>query len=274
MTFKYFTYNGISLKDKDYIIFDLDNRSSLGEIENADSQLTFNHASFMSGKFQPFTATTYADQLVMNFSIMKNPCTAELVKDRDGYEISETEMREMKRWLNSPTPQKLTVQDDDYAGLYWLGSFNCQDITSAGEKIGIKLTFTCANPFGFQDDVTVSGDVAENGTITINDKSDELGYVYPSITLTTKAAGKLTLTNSFDNRETVIDNCISGETITITPTLQISSDKTEHAKIADDFNFRFLRICNDYTTNVNTITVSLPCTYKISYKPIAKAVIA
>lgn len=274
MTFKYFTYNGISLKDKDYIVFDVDDRSSLGAIDSADSQLNFNHASFINGKFQPFTATTYDDQLTMELSIMKNPCTADLVEDGDGYVISETEMRELKRWLNSPTPQKLTVQDDDYAGIYWLGSFNCEDITMAGDKVGLKLTFTCANPFGFQDDVTVTGDVEENGTITIDDKSDELGYIYPRIVLTLKAAGNLKLTNSFDGRMTEIDNCVNGETITITPTLQISTDKVAHNKIADDFNYRFLRISNNYNNKTNIITVSLPCSYTISYKPIAKAVIA
>lgn len=61
-----------------------------------------------------------------------------------------------------------------------------------------------------------SGSVDKDGSISINDTSDEEGYLYPDITITLKSAGDLKITNEYDKRTTVVRGCSSGETLTFT----------------------------------------------------------
>ena len=99
------------------------------------------------------------------------------------------------------------------------------------------------------------------------------GYIYPDITITLKSAGDLKIMNEFDKRETVVRGCSSGETLTFTHLLQILSSNKSH-ELGDDFNYKFIRINNEYGNTLNKLTFNLPCTYSISYNPIAKVVIA
>ena len=195
------------------------------------------------------------------------------LSDGDVSRISPSESAQIKRWLGSPTPRELIFLDDDYDGYHWNGVFNTEEIRADSEIVGFHLTFTCTAPFGYKDKVSISGTVAANGVVTINDTSDEEGHIYPDITITPSSSGKLTIVNSFDGRETVINNCTAGETITITHLLQITSTNKSH-KLGDDFNYKFIRINNEYGDTENKLTFSLPCSYVISYFPIAKVVVS
>ena len=81
-------------------------------------------------------------------------------------------------------------------------------------------------------------------------------------------AGDLEIVNEFENRTMIIKNCSVGETITLDyPVIQTSD--SEH-KIMDDFNWTFFRLANTYDDRNNHITISLPCTIKMTYSPIVK----
>ena len=161
----------------------------------------------------------------------------------------------------------------DYEGIFWNGTFNVEEIHSDDVCVGFHLTFTATAPFGYKDKVEFSGSVSKDGSISIDDTSDDEGYIYPDITVTLKAAGDLKITNNFDKRTTVVRGCSSGETLTFTHLLQILSSNKSH-ELGDDFNYKFIRINNEYGNVVNKLTFNLPCTYSISYNPIAKVVIA
>jgi len=47
------------------------------------------------------------------------------------------------------------------------------------------------------------------------------------------------------------------------------SSLTSH-QIQEDFNWNFLRIANTFKTGKNDLTISIPCTIKITYSPIVK----
>ena len=262
-----FIYNGISLSSLNYVIVDFNDGSSLGGI-STDSQRSHEHVSMFNGKFQPFSSSTFNDVLKMEFSIMKKACPEDL-----GYIVTMEEIEGLKRWLNSPTPKKLKIVDYDFFDFYWMGSFNVEEVFAGGERVGANLTFESDRPFALKEARVYEGSIADtdNDSITILDTSDEPGYIYPTLQITVGEAGDLTLTNSFDGRETVIKNCEADETIMFTDTCQISTDSETH-EVSDDFNFRFLRICNTYGNIKNVITSSLPITYSISYNPIAKVV--
>lgn len=259
-----FAFRGEKLSDHGYMLCEFD--SSSLSTATTDSQRTFTSISMFGGKYQPFLYYTYGDTLIMTMSICK-------IDDSTDYVITPLEAANLKRWLCSPTPQEFRLGGDDYSSYYWRGSFNVEEMHLGGDRVGFALTFTADAPFGYMNDRTLTGNATKNGTVTVNDTSDEEGYIYPDLSVTLNAGGTLTITNSFDGRETVISNCVSGETITFSRYLQASSSKESH-ELGDDFNYKFVRISNKYGNAVNKLTFSLPCSYTITYTPIAKVVIA
>ena len=91
------------------------------------------------------------------------------------------------------------------------------------------------------------------------------------MTVTCKELGNLTIFNSYDNRQTIVNNCIVNETISFSKYLQISSSRTVH-ELGNDFNYKFLRIGNNMETNINEISFSMACDYTIAYNPVRKVI--
>ena len=261
-----FSFRGETLSNHGYILCSFDGADSASTI-TTDSQKEFTTIAMFGGKYYPILCYTYNNALVMEMDIFKP-------SDDDGVgSISPTESAQIKRWLGCHTPKELIFLDDDYNGYHWNGVFNVEEVRANSVIVGFHLTFQCTAPFGYKDKVVISGEVAANGVVTVNDTSDEEGHIYPDITIIPLASGKLTITNSFDGREMVINNCIVDETITITRLLQITSTNNSH-EVENDFNYKFLRINNEYGDTKNELTFSLPCSYSISYNPIAKVVVA
>jgi phage-related protein len=100
--------------------------------------------------------------------------------------------------------------------------------------------------------------------------SDDVGFIYPTVTINCKSSGTLTLSNSATSVNTVIKNCSNGETITINgDTLNVTTNKSNH-KIYDDFNYEFFMIGNTINERRNRISASIPCELEIRYNPIIK----
>lgn len=260
-----FTFRGESLSNHGYMLCEFDGSGSVGAI-TTDSQREFTSISMFGGRYFPIIYSVYDGALVAEMSICK-------LGDNAGSAITPKEAAALKRWLESPTASELRVGGDDYEGIFWNGTFNVEEVQADSICIGFNLTFTATAPFGYKDKVNISGSVAKDGTVSISDTSDDEGYIYPDITITLKSAGDLKITNEFDKRTTVIRGCSLGETLTFTHLLQILSSNKSH-ELGDDFNYKFIRINNEYGNVVNKLTFNLPCTYSISYNPIAKAVIA
>ncbi len=265
-----FIYDGLRLSDLGYAIISFDSSKS-GEVDT-DSQLSYNHAPMMSGKRQPYITSIYEDPLKMEIQIGKNICVnGNLSTSKSSYTITLDDMAFLKRWLVRPHPHKLTVVGDGYDGIYWMGSFNVSEYVMSDGRIGATLEFECDAPFGYKDDVVFTGDLDANSTFEYNCSSDEIGWIYPDVTITLKEDGDLNIKNS-DNREVIIKNCKTNEVITIDKNLQISSSFESH-KIADDFNYTYYRVNNSFNSVENSLTSNLAISYEIRYSPIAKAVI-
>lgn len=265
-----FIYDGLRLSDLGYMIVSFDG-SKDGEIDT-DSQLSYNHAPMMSGKRQPYITSVYEDPLKMEIQIGKNLCKDNRQDtSKSSYSITLNDMTFLKRWLVRPHPHKLSVIGDDYNGIYWMGSFNVTEYIFGDGRVGATLEFECDAPFGYKDDVVFTGELDANGTFEYNCTSDEVGWIYPDLTITIKEDGDLNIKN-LDNRELVVKNCEANEVITIDKNLQISSSFENH-KIADDFNYTYYRINNSFGSVVNSLTSNLAISYEIRYSPYAKAVI-
>lgn len=259
-----FVYDGRSLSSQGYIICGFSDDDDIDTIDT-DSQRSFSNISLFNGKRQPFTSVTYNDPLAFTYQCCKNPC------DDDDLQIPIADMQEIKRWLSPPTPRKLELPDDErYAGFYMEGIWNVSEVWGAGKCIGFQISFNSNRPYALKNLVTQKGSVSANGSFVITDTSDDQGFVYPTLMVTCKSAGTLTLHNSYDGRDTIVKNCAAKQIICFTPELQISSSNKRN--FSDDFNWKFLRIGNTLSNRKNTITSSIAIDYVFSYSPVAKVV--
>ncbi len=262
-----FVYDGIDLKESGFSIVSFDGMTN-GNI-TTDSQRTFNQTSLFYGKYHPFLTTTYDTPLMMTFHIMALPCSGNNM--RDDFEISLEQMRMLKTWLSRPEVHRLSFPNTEYNGIYWEGSFNVEEVVMGSKRIGAELTFTSNRPFGFIE-ITGQQSLGANGILTLENTSDEYGYIYPDMTIRLAGDGDLEITNDFDNRVTVIKGCTTNEVITFNSLLSVSSSFSSH-NISSDFNYIFQRLNKNTETGENNLTFSLPCTVEYTLRPIRKVVV-
>lgn len=264
-----FEYDGQYLSDFGFIICDFDSTSG-ANVVSAGSKITFNKVSLNRGKKYSLTSTQYDECISTTFDICKNP-------DEYDYEnmvISKDEYRALMRWLNRREFLKFHVlsEDEYYAGeCYFNASFNIEKIEIGCKLYGMRLTMETNSPFGYGDEITTIltfSNTSVHGYV--NYVSDEIGAIFPDVTITCNADGDLTIYNELEDCTTVIKNCTAGEIITLNGVAQIISSNYDSHDICNDFNYEFLRIGNTINSINNSISVSIPCTIEVKYAPIIK----
>ena len=258
-----FEYDGLLLSDFGCMVCNLDKGGGIDTSANG-SQISFSTTPILKGTRQVLADTNYSECLTATFQICKNPC---LYHGDDAYMNAE-EVAELMRWLNRKSFHKLRLDLDGYECVYFQGSFNVDVVKLGSNVVGLSLNLTTNAPFGYGDTVRKKYNVTANQSILFKDTSDEIGFVYPKTIITCGEAGNLTIVNDIENRTTIVNNCASGEIITMQyPTIQ--SSIVSHS-IADDFNYNFFRIANTWNNRINKITISMNCTLEIFYNPICK----
>ena len=235
------------------------------ETFDVGSQITFNTTSQHNGKYNALTGTQYDSCVTCTFQICKIPCNTQ------DMEITSIEFRELIRWLNRKEflPFNFCIETGDI--VYFDASFNVKKITVGGILYGLELTMETNRPFGYGDKIVSTMNFSNTTkTFEIEDPSDEIGYVYPDMKITCSASGDLSIKNTEQDCTMLIQNCSSGETITISGNAQIITTSSTTHKICNDFNYQFMRIGNTFTNRKNTLSVSSPCSIELSYNPIIK----
>lgn len=256
-----FEYDGLTLSGFGYMICDFDNGGS--KTVSNGSQITLNTVKALSGHHFDFTNSTYDDCIETTFQICKDVCSGELAP------ITVKEIRTLSSWLNRKGFHKFKLLNEEFFNLYMEASFNINLIEFDGLIYGLELNMITNKPFLLQEPYQIEiNNIVENGKHSFLSESDDEGYIYPHTKITINTAGTLQITNSQENRITQIKNCVVGEIITMDYPI-IQSSVSSH-KIQNDFNWNFLRIANSYRNNINELTISLPCTIKMTYSPIAK----
>ena len=187
--------------------------------------------------------------------------------------FSQQEQREIIKWLNRSDYYKFKPIYDVDSDLYYMGSFNLKAEKYGDNVIGFELTFTANAPFGFAEKDILSFSVANsNSTISLNSDSDDITKpIYPTVTITCKQEGTLTITNKRDNSQTILKNLSLNEVITLDGEHGISSTSLgSHITFPNDFNYEFLKIITTYDNDINEYLISAPCKISIDYKPIRK----
>ena len=261
MTFYDFEYDNYCLSELGYItcIFGSEGLQTT----NSGANITFNTVSMLNGAKHELTSTIYDGCLEATFQICKNNC------DSGDFEISVEELRMLSRWLNRKGFHKFKILSDEYTDIYFEASFNISKIEMNGKIYGLELEMKTNRPFALQEPrVVFINNLVADGEHIVVDSSDEEGYIYPDVEITINESGSLSIYNEIEDRVTFIANCVAGEIIKMNYPI-IESSIPNH-KIQNDFNWNFLRIANTFKENANRLTVSLPCTIKLTYSPIVK----
>ena len=271
-----FVYDDIKLSDKGYIICDFDDKSGV-EIVDVGSNITFNKIKRDSGRIYSLASATYDECVTATFDICKNDC----LYDSSEMEITTQQFREIMQWLNRREFLPFRIVDEKQTVCWYNASFNVDKIVIGGRIYGARLTMETDRPFGYNDKVARTYTLSNsNVTISIANTSNEIGYLYPTVTIKCRASGDLTITNTLEGSTTIIKNCSNAEVITINGETQtiITNNEQSHTKnkIHNDFNWEFPRLgvkmIRGQVIRNNNITASLPCEITIEYRPIVKDV--
>lgn len=261
MKFYDFEYDGLNLSDFGFVTCNFGSEG-FQTISNG-SVITFNITPTLNGAKYELTSTKYDNCLETTFQICKNPCGS------DNFEITTDELRLLSRWLNRKGFHKFRILSDEYLDIYFEASFNISEIEMSGRLYGLELDMKTNRPFALQEPkTTIIENLVVNEEHRIIDYSDVEGYTYPEVEITINESGNLTIYNEIEDRTTFIANCVAGEVIRMNYPIIESSNDTH--KIQNDFNWNFFRIANTFKKSVNKITISLPCTMKVTYSPAVK----
>lgn len=263
-----FEYAGQQLSDFGFMLCQFTTPSN-PNVVSAGTKVTFQTVSTQNGRYHANTGITYEECLTGTYDICRDTCSG------IAQEIPSDEYRALVRWLNRKQFLRFGFIDPTSGVIpfYCDGSFNIEKILIDGVLCGVRLQLKTNRPFCYGSLITEIKQISSsNGSITIENYSDETGYLYPDLTITCNSAGDLTLANDLANCTMIIRNCSLGEVITQTGASQIISSSLSTHMLYNDFNFGFFRLARTYETTTNTITVSLPCSLSISYYPIIKEI--
>lgn len=227
------------------------------------SQVSFNTISTLGGSKHELISTTYEDCLETTLQICKTPCGNNVM------ELSDAEYRQLKRWLSRKRFLKFKILSESYIDLYFEVAFNISRIEIDGKLYGLELEVKTNRPYALKEPsiIHINNDIVD-GKHSINDISQEEGYIYPYTEITMNQDGNLKIHNAIENRDTYIANCVAGEVIIMDyPVIQ--SSISSH-NIQNDFNWNFFRVANTFENSRNNLTISLPCSIKVKYSPIVK----
>lgn len=259
-----FEYDGRYLSDYGFIICDFNGTSGAEEI-TAGSRITFNKVQTHSGLKYNLTSINYGECLTTTFDICKDP---ELFDD---LLITDPELRDLMRWLNRKQFLEFSVRYDDFEKdtCTYNASFNINKICVAEKLYGLRLTLETDSPFGHAKKETLEWHSTPSIEEEIENKSDELGDLFPILTITCRESGDFSISNSANNHSMEITDCVENEVLSIDCENQILIS-SEQRNLLENFNFDFFRLSNTLEDNKNRITTSLECDIKLEYYPIYK----
>lgn len=259
-----FVFDGQVLSDFGYMICSFD---SSGINNSTVSSMTYAEVKSPVSNVSHKVADSYDDNLSRVIQICKNPCIS-----NEDMNITNDDLSELTRWLCRKDYKWFKwINDNDDDEIFHEVKCDVQKIELADKNIGFEITIKSNRPYGVTKEIIINRNIEKNETIDINVFSDEEGYIYPDVQLIVKEAGKLELCNQYENRTTILDNCIENEMINFygKDIQQILTTNSNHV-MCDDFNYKFPRLCNSYRKSKNTISFSLPCEVQIKYRGIRK----
>lgn len=262
-----FGYDKNYLSDFGFIICDFEFKTGFN-ISSAGANITFNKVMYQKGKRHGLVGTQYDECIQTKFGICKNPDVFEDLS------ISNDEYRDLMRWLNRHEYLPFHILYDynyDRDVCFYEGSFNVSKVKVNEILYGLELTFESDKPFGYGEEQINKFEINNAKQVfKLIDRSDDVGFTYPTVTIVCNESGDLRLSNELTGIKTVIKNCLSGEIITLDCANEIITSSIGTHDICNDFNYEYFNIGNTFNNRENIISCSLICTLEIRYFPIIK----
>lgn len=288
-----FEFNGVQAVDMGLVMGTWNGDGEDGEI---GCKVTFNTSKPINCNEWNIHGSHYEEPLTIEWSCMKNICD---LTDNEDMVITPAEQAYFHRWLECPGKyQYLRFFQDDYEDIYYYCTISITWNKVGGKILGFKLTATCNAPHGYSEVQFINKEnIGTGDTFTLYSDSDDIGaQVFDSIKIQALGDGAVNITNDLDieysmhNIAMNIDNCKTNEVILINgKTKQITTDRTDHDDLADDYNYYPIRLVNydnlvsptldGYSGTIsqnrtNTYTNhGVPCNINLSYRSIRWAVI-
>lgn len=288
-----FEFNGVQAVDMGLVMGTWNGDGEDGEI---GCKVTFNTSKPINCNEWNIHGSHYEEPLTIEWSCMKNICD---LTDNEDMVITPAEQAYFHRWLECPGKyQYLRFFQDDYEDIYYYCTISITWNKVGGKILGFKLTATCNAPHGYSEVQFINKEnIGTGDTFTLYSDSDDIGaQVFDSIKIQALGDGAVNITNDLDieysmhNIAMNIDNCKTNEVILINgKTKQITTDRTDHNDLADDYNYYPIRLVNydnlvsptldGYSGTIsqnrtNTYTNhGVPCNINLSYRSIRWAVI-
>lgn len=288
-----FEFNGVQAVDMGLVMGTWNGDGEDGEI---GCKVTFNTSKPINCNEWNIHGSHYEEPLTIEWSCMKNICD---LTDNEDMVITPAEQAYFHRWLECPGKyQYLRFFQDDYEDIYYYCTISITWNKVGGKILGFKLTATCNAPHGYSEVQFINKEnIGTGDTFTLYSDSDDIGaQVFDSIEIQALGDGAVNITNDLDieysmhNIAMNIDNCKTNEVILINgKTKQITTDRTDHDDLADDYNYYPIRLVNydnlvsptldgysgtisQNRTNIYT-NHGVPCNINLSYRSIRWAVI-
>lgn len=262
-----FEYDGILLSSFNLVVCNFSGGGGIDTV-SIGNKLTLNKIKAANSSKHKTTGYKYDEVFSTSFQIGKVGCNT------DNNVISDIELNKILRWLNRKNNFKFKVIYDDgsFSNAYYNGIFNVEAIKYGDDIIGLNLKFESDSPYAYMDNITFEQKIDQiNSSLIINDVSMETGYIYPDVKIELLEPGNIIINNEYDPNPIIINNCVLGEIIILNGDSKIiSSNIPQHTTLANDFNYNFLRIVNQYNNVKNVFTSNLNCKITITYSPILK----
>lgn len=288
-----FEFNGVQAVDMGLVMGTWNGDGEDGEI---GCKVTFNTSKPINCNEWNIHGSHYEEPLTIEWSCIKNICD---LTDNEDMVITPAEQAYFHRWLECPGKyQYLRFFQEDYEDIYYYCTISITWNKVGGKILGFKLTATCNAPHGYSEVQFINKEnIGTGDTFTLYSDSDDIGaQVFDSIEIQALGDGAVNITNDLDieysmhNIAMNIDNCKTNEVILINgKTKQITTDRTDHNDLADDYNYYPIRLVNydnlvsptldGYSGTIsqnrtNTYTNhGVPCNINLSYRSIRWAVI-
>lgn len=288
-----FEFNGVQAVDMGLVMGAWNGDGEDGEI---GCKVTFNTSKPINCNEWNIHGSHYEEPLTIEWSCIKNICD---LTDNEDMVITPAEQAYFHRWLECPGKyQYLRFFQDDYEDIYYYCTISITWNKVGGKILGFKLTATCNAPHGYSEVQFINKEnIGTGDTFTLYSDSDDIGaQVFDSIEIQALGDGAVNITNDLDieysmhNIAMNIDNCKTNEVILINgKTKQITTNRTDHDDLADDYNYYPIRLVNydnlvsptldGYSGTIsqnrtNTYTNhGVPCNINLSYRSIRWAVI-
>lgn len=246
-----FEYDGIKLSDYGMMICEFGGSGGL-ETVSSGSDLTFNTVKTTGSDIFRFYGTKYEECYSTTFQICKNKCAT------GKKTLSPLEVSAIQRWLcRKDGYHEFKIIQDDYADIHWKATFSAQQINLNGEIVGMELTLHTDSPYAYGSEQSATFSVYGGTGISYSlyDQNDEIGYIYPTVEITSNYPGYLMIYSDLSPKKTIIEFWNS-DVVVLDGNSKTITSKNGYKYNDNRFNFIFPKLVNTFDNRKNVFTLN------------------